>query len=181
MPLGTPAKPIYFKAGDNGQRQAYVNTLDDYTKPENASLTIQEAARDTDINELARRFGVTQLATIFRADDPAFYGDASAVPRDLNDAYEQLRDANTKFNMLDANIREKFGNNYREYVSWVNDEKNYEEAINLGLLSDKAGKAFQATKAAREKAAQEANAAFEARVAAAVAAASRSTDANTPS
>lgn len=100
------------------------------------SMTVQNAP-DADINELVRRFGVkdgsTLPAEILYADIKT-YGDFSEAP-DLRTVLDQTRNATQLFNNLPAKIRRQFNNDPIEMLEWVQDEKNAEEAVTIGLLT----------------------------------------------
>lgn len=97
------------------------------------SLTQQQFAKDADLNEIVRRFGITDGAIPPQAIDPAYFGDFSDVP-DFRTALETTRAAIDNFNNLPAELRKRFGNDPVELHNFVHDEANEEEAIKLGLL-----------------------------------------------
>lgn len=97
------------------------------------SLTQQHFTLDADINEIMRRFGVTDGAIPPVALDPSFFGDFSNVP-DFREALDTTRDALERFNALPAPIRNRFSNDPVALWAWVNDPANHDEAVKLGLL-----------------------------------------------
>lgn len=97
------------------------------------SLTSQHFAKDADLNEIVRRFGINDGSIPPAALDPSFYGDFSSVP-DFREALEQTRLANERFAALPAEIRNRFQNDPVLLWDFVTDPQNFEEAIKLGLL-----------------------------------------------
>lgn len=110
---------------EEGDAAATVNTED--------SLTQQHFLEDTDINVLAKRFGLDKAQMPEAPFNPGFYGDFSDVP-DLRTAMDLVRDATNKFMDLPAKLRERFDNNPAKMWHFVNDPENGDEAVRLGLL-----------------------------------------------
>lgn len=107
---------------------------------EDESLTVQDAP-DADINVLIKRFGIHDGSILPGLDynnvDPRLYGDFTDVP-DLKTALDRTRAATSTFEQLPAELRARFHNNPWELYDFVNNPKNDEEAIELGLLAKKA-------------------------------------------
>lgn len=97
------------------------------------SKTQQHFTVDADINELVRRFGITDGAIPPAAQDPSHYGDFSDAPT-FRQALDQTKDAQDRFNALPANLRNRFGNDPVELWRFVNNPDNAEESVTLGLL-----------------------------------------------
>jgi len=97
------------------------------------SLTQQQFANDADINTLVKRFGITDGAIPPAALDPQYFGDSSDVP-EFRGALEATRTAQDRFEQLPAEIRNRFYNDPVKLWEFVNDEKNVEESVKLGLL-----------------------------------------------
>ena len=97
------------------------------------SLTEQHHAKDADINEIMRRFGVTDGAIPPAAPDPRYYGDFSDVP-DFRQALDNTREALARFEALPAAIRNRFSNDPVELYRFVMNPANADEAVTLGLL-----------------------------------------------
>lgn len=115
-------------------RDAYERALTDIT-PEGPSLTQQHFAKDADINEIVKRFGITDGSIPPAATDPRYYGDFSNVP-DFRQALDATKTAADRFALLPFAIRERFGNDPVRLWQFVTNEANNEEAIKLGLLKD---------------------------------------------
>lgn len=101
------------------------------------SLTDTSKAKDADLNEVIRRYGITDGSITPMAADPRFYGDFSDAT-DFRGVLDATRAAIETFGTLPAKIRERFRNDPAYLHDWVNDPQNQEEAIQLGLLSKKA-------------------------------------------
>lgn len=106
-----------------GQLTATVN--------EEPSLTQQSFAVDADINVLVQRFGLTNIPVV--PFDPSAYGDFSEAP-DLREALEIMRDAKEGFAALPARVRRRFDNDPAELWEFLQDDRNREEAEQLGLV-----------------------------------------------
>lgn len=101
------------------------------------SLTQQQFTADTDLNEIMRRYGVTD-----RAIQPAAYPNGVPVVDlseyaglELRDLMDQIRTAQEAFANLPAEIRRRFDNNPEELWTYVANPANQEEAVSLGLLT----------------------------------------------
>ena len=109
-----------------GRATQVINTED--------SLTVQGPALDADINEIMRRFGVTD-GSIPPVPISREEIDWSDVP-DLRRAMDITNDAVNKFNALPANIREFYDNDPRKLHDAIfgNDPLKLDAAVKLGLL-----------------------------------------------
>lgn len=95
------------------------------------SLTKQEYKQETDINFIINRFKQTgELPPVTR---PPLYADVSNIP-DFHAMHEKVRLAQESFNALPADLRAKFHNDPHEMLEWAKDPKNYENAVNTGIL-----------------------------------------------
>lgn len=98
------------------------------------SRTVQEPKEETDINEIVRRFGLTgKLPDDLR--NPV-YGDFLGIA-DYHGAMMAVAAANEAFDRLPAALRERFGNDPEQYVTFCLDDKNKEEMQKLGLTKPK--------------------------------------------
>lgn len=95
------------------------------------SMTIQSAAIDADINVLVRRFGLTGEYPVRR--QRAEYGEFDES-MDLRTILENMRTGEAMFATLPAELRAGFGNDPGTFVEWINDEANYDEAAEMGLV-----------------------------------------------
>lgn len=90
-------------------------------------LTQQHFKEECDINNILRNYS-PPLNNI----PPPVFGDFTTS--DLMSAYDIVRRASNDFDALDSNIRARFNNNPLELMQFLENEKNREEAIQLGLL-----------------------------------------------
>lgn len=99
---------------------------------EKPSRTKQSERDDSDINNIVRRFGLTgQLPTSVR--QPT-YGDFIG-PDDYQQALHIIMDADSLFMDLPSEIRKRFNNDPAEYLAFIEDPANIDEAIELGLVN----------------------------------------------
>lgn len=96
-------------------------------------FTVQADRDEADINKIIARFERTGAIDRFNNGEP-FYGDVSEFD-DLAGSIRKVNEANDLFMGLDAHIRERFSNDPVEFVEFLGDDKNREEAIELGIVS----------------------------------------------
>lgn len=95
------------------------------------SLTQQQFAEESDINEIVRRFGLTgELPDNFRA---PVSGDFTGIT-DFQSAMNAVISAQKEFDSLPAHVREEFRNDPQRLMDFVADSKNRDKAIELGLV-----------------------------------------------
>lgn len=99
------------------------------------SMTKQEHKAECDINNIMARY----LNTGVFPDTVKVgrYGDFSEAP-EFRDALHLIREAKEQFAGLPSKVRQRFRNNPEEFLEFVRDPKNLDEAKDLGLLSDEA-------------------------------------------
>lgn len=98
------------------------------------SITQQEFAKESDINYIAERYGLT--GTMPQVLDLPRYGDFSGV-YDFATANQVIIDANKSFMELPAKLRARFQNNPQALLEFMSDPDNYEEAVALKLVDAK--------------------------------------------
>lgn len=95
------------------------------------SMTDQSFAEECDINTIVRRFGLT--------------GEMPAAPlmpsfADFEETYDfhtsmlRIKQAETEFLRLPAELRYRFGNDPGALIAFLEDDRNREEAVKLGLV-----------------------------------------------
>lgn len=97
------------------------------------SRTLQGPAADCDINNIMRAYGSQGMPIPPEVLDVRYYGDLSDVP-DLQTALDRIREASERFASLPSALRAQFSNSPAELWEFVNDPRNADEAVNLGLL-----------------------------------------------
>jgi len=109
-----------------------------FVKP---SRVQQQFAKETDINEIMRKYKKTGLITHVNQYQ-AMYGDFISAP-DFQDAQQAIADANQMFSELPAEMRDRFGNDPVKFLDFVQavdadgNAKNIEEMRSLGLWVDR--------------------------------------------
>lgn len=96
------------------------------------SLTVQSEKDNCDINTIVKRFGVTGIVP-GRSAEPLPNG-TYAESFDLQSAMNVVRQAQESFDALPARVRERFHNDPVEYVDFLKDKDNLEEARKLGMV-----------------------------------------------
>lgn len=107
------------------------------------SLTKQAFKDECDINRIMKRFEKTGLLPMPSA--PPQYGDYSELP-DYQEALNLVIYAQSQFQGLDSRVRERFANDPEQFLKWVNDPNNLDEAIKLGLAPEREEKKPGASK-----------------------------------
>lgn len=96
-------------------------------------LTQQSGKDECDINLIIER--AKRGAVIEPRGDVPMYGDFTQIPTDLRDCLNTVRQADELFMSLDANVRRLFDNDPALMLDFLNDPKNREEAVKLGLVT----------------------------------------------
>lgn len=91
---------------------------------------VQADAAEVDINNIIKR--IQKGATPPSLNGEPFYGDVSELS-DLADAFMKIQAANDLFMSYPADVRERFQNDPVKMVEFLEDGKNYDEAVKLGL------------------------------------------------
>lgn len=95
------------------------------------SKTDQQWKLDCDANNIINRARKTGQGPLF-AKAGGQYADVSQV-QDLHTSMVMVQKAKDAFMAIHPKIRKRFNNDMREYVAFINDPKNDDEAIALGL------------------------------------------------
>lgn len=87
---------------------------------------------DADINTLVRRFGITgQIPVLDRVPlESEIFHDIT----DFHSAMNAIRESETTFMTLPADLRARFDNDPHAFLKFTSDEKNRDEMRTLGLL-----------------------------------------------
>ena len=99
---------------------------------EQPSMTEQHHLVDCDINNILAKY---QDTGVVKQRTDANYGDFTIAPNDFLEAQQCLIDASDMFSKLPARVRDRFANDPYELLSFVADEANRDEAVQLGLLA----------------------------------------------
>lgn len=96
-------------------------------------MTQQSGREDADINVIVER---AKRGAVPPAGRPAapMYGDFTQVPKDLRDVLIMVKRADDLFMSLDPFVRRRFNNDPAEMLDFLNDFRNRDEAVKLGLV-----------------------------------------------
>lgn len=97
-------------------------------------MTKQEFAAEVDINRIVANYEKNGMVPMNLSVGQPFFGDVSAVP-DYQTALNMVREADEHFNMLPARVRARFGNDPKEMINFLEDPKNVDEAVEMGLVT----------------------------------------------
>ncbi len=78
------------------------------------------------------------------------YGDFTG-PSDYHTALNKIMDAEEAFSDLDSRLRDRFQNDPAQLLEFISNSENYEEALNLGLLSEEKTKEMKSQQALKAK------------------------------
>lgn len=95
-------------------------------------LTKQAFANEVDINKIVAGFEKTGMVTHLNSKEP-FYGDVSALVG-YQECLDIVQKADELFMGMDARVRERFKNDPVEMIAFLQDEKNIDEAVTLGMV-----------------------------------------------
>lgn len=98
------------------------------------SLTQQSAKEECDINFIVERAKRGADINHLNRKVPQ-YGDFTSLPTDLRDCLNTVRKADEAFMSLDAQVRRRFENDPVLMLDFLNDPKNRDEAVSLGLVA----------------------------------------------
>lgn len=99
------------------------------------SKTDQSQKDDCDVNNIMAKFQRTGQITHLAKKSGTYY-DSSEIP-DLHQALQIVNEAGQNFSQLPAILRKKFNHDPQEFVKYLQDPSNDEEAIKLGLKKKK--------------------------------------------
>lgn len=95
------------------------------------SVTQQQFAEEADINTIVRRFGLTgELPKDVAVPQSGDFLDVT----DFHTAMNVVRSSEEAFAAMPADVRKRFANDPAEFMAFVSDDKNRDEARKLGLL-----------------------------------------------
>lgn len=94
-------------------------------------MAVQADRDEVDINKIMARVEKGGQLPLFNGEP--FYGDVSELGG-LQEAIIKTQEANDLFMSYPANVREKFNNNPVEMITFLEDPKNLNEAVDLGLV-----------------------------------------------
>lgn len=95
------------------------------------SMTDQSFEQETNANFIVRKFNKTRDVSLLKQ-RAGQYADVSEIG-DLGDALMKIQYAKDSFATLPATLRKKFDNDPQEFINYLNNSENDQEAIELGL------------------------------------------------
>lgn len=110
----------------NGRRRVTQNTIGE-------SKTEQAHANEVDINQIVSRYQKTGILP--GSSGTPIYGDFTQVD-DYQSASEAVLAADAAFMSLGADVRKRFHNNPAELLAFLEDARNLDEAMDMGLVND---------------------------------------------
>lgn len=96
-----------------------------------ASMTSQSPAEEVDINRIVSK--IQKGKPVLVSNGEPFYGDVSEF-KGLAESFQMIQDSEDLFMQYPADIREKFGNDPVQFVEFLEDPNNYEDALKMGLV-----------------------------------------------
>lgn len=97
-------------------------------------MTKQSFKAECDINNILARYQKTGILEYVQEKQPQ-YADVTGL--DYQNALNIVIEAEQLFNEIPANIRKKFGNDPTEFLGWIQNPANEQEAIEAGFLTKK--------------------------------------------
>lgn len=100
-----------------------------------SSRTKQSFKDQVNINKIIKKHRRTGMLNHVNSKRP-FYGDVSNLT-DYAGALQKVKEAEELFGNMSADIRERFGNNPQEMITFLENPDNLKEAIELGMVLKK--------------------------------------------
>lgn len=114
---------------DDDDREAVARFCEkDFSKTK--SLTVQAPTDEVDINKIMARIQKGQ--TVMTSAGEPWFGDVSEF-NGLQDAIIKVQEADDLFMQFPAQVRERFENDPVQFFDFMQDPKNTDEAISLGI------------------------------------------------
>jgi len=118
------------------------------TFPENSRWTKQSFKDECDVNTIMNRYLATGEMPVINQQAPQ-YLDVTAI--DYQEAMEFVAGAQSLFNELPSQVRNRFQNDPAAFLDFCGNEKNRPEMAEMGLLSDAATYAYMAGSTAQKE------------------------------
>ena len=99
------------------------------------SMTQQQFKSQCDINQIIKKFEKTGLVTHLNHSQGQ-YGDFSKISN-FQENLNMVMQAQMAFDALPAAVRKRFANDPSQLLDFIQDDSNYDEALKLGLVSQK--------------------------------------------
>jgi phage internal scaffolding protein len=113
-------------------RTAYSPQLRVSFETSGLSLTKQSFKQECDVNNILKNYNKTGVMP--ENFNPGEYRELDGT--DYQEYMQTVASANSMFEELPSALRKRFRNDPAQLLSFVHDDKNHAEALNLGLLRD---------------------------------------------
>lgn len=100
-----------------------------------SSMAQQQYKDECDINNIMNKYNTTGQFTHLTS-KTGHFADFTQIT-DYREMLETVQYANDAFASLPADVRARFGNDPAQLLNFVQDEKNYDEGVKLGLVQPK--------------------------------------------
>lgn len=100
---------------------------------EGESMTVQADAQSADINYIVKQFGLTKQLPY--GNIQPFYDDITDFPTDYHEAQNFIIASNDAFMTLPADQRSRFNNDAGQFLNFLNNPDNYDEASKYGFVN----------------------------------------------
>jgi len=104
----------------------------EYERP--PSMTKQEFLKETDINNILKQYSVTGMLNHVSANAAQGRYEDLPDPTDFQESLHQVKEAETAFMSLPSKLRARFDNEPVNFLAFLEDPSNEQEARALGLL-----------------------------------------------
>lgn len=98
------------------------------------SMTVQSLANETNINTIVARIAKTGIMPQNPLERAAQFGDFTRITN-FHDAQNVIANAQSEFAQLPAKIRAEFENDPAKMIAFLEDDKNLDKAVEMGLAS----------------------------------------------
>lgn len=116
------------------------------------SMTEQHFKDECDINNIVQRYQETGVLP--QGDRQPLFGDFDQYPQDLMSAQQYFDKASDAFGQLPAALRKEFDNDPLKLLAFLQDDRNRDKAVSLGLVNAPEQAAHPAQPAAVESTSQ---------------------------
>ncbi|QKI28943.1 VP3 [Kummerowia striata gokushovirus] len=99
------------------------------------SMTQQQFKEEANVNTIMAKYRKTGMITYLSKHNPSF-GDFEN-PMEYHDGLNRIAKAQQDFDGLSAEVRAKFSNDPGKLIEFLADDKNYDEALKLGLVNER--------------------------------------------
>jgi len=105
------------------------------TMPVGKTRTQDQFKKDCDVNEIVAKYRRTGSVTHVRNAASGVYADLTELPMNLMEAQQVVLHAQQAFETVPSAVRNRFGHDPNQLISFLADPANKDEAIKLGLVT----------------------------------------------